>query len=77
MATVAIDSNIYTLQIPSADKSFFMALVKKMGWTAKRQKQSNTSELLTRLDAVRKEIKDGQCVVCNSQEELDSFFDSL
>ena len=38
MATITLDSSTYTLQIPIADRSFFLSLVKKMGWVAKRQK---------------------------------------
>ena len=36
MSTAMVESNIYTLQIPVADQSFFKSLVKKMGWTAKK-----------------------------------------
>lgn len=36
-----LDTSFYTLQLPNADRSFFMKLVKNMGWIAKLQKEQN------------------------------------
>lgn len=43
----------------------------------RKRKTKSSPELHVRLDAIRQEMKDGNCVVCNTQEELDSFFDAL
>ena len=40
--SVALDTSVYSLQIPNVDKSFFIALAKKMGWVVTRQKTKHT-----------------------------------
>lgn len=40
------------------------------GWEA-------SPELLERLEKARKEIEEGNCVVCRNHEELQAFLDSL
>lgn len=53
-----------------------MALEKEESRT--RNVNSKASlELSQRLESIRQEMREGQCVVCNTQEELDSFFASL
>lgn len=41
--TVPSASSTYILQIPEKDRSFFNSLVKKMGWTVKRNKTNRTT----------------------------------
>lgn len=43
----------------------------------RKQKTKSSPALHVRLDAIRQDMKEGNCVVCNTQEELDSFFDTL
>ena len=75
METVSIGSNTYTLQIPSADKSFFMALVKKMGWTAKCQKRNETMPAAT-LKAI-KEARSGKDAGIVNMDSLEGFLKSM
>ncbi len=75
MATAAIGSNTYTLQIPSADKSFFMALVKKMGWTAKCQKKDGVVPAAT-LKAID-EARSGKDAGIVNMDSLEDFLKSM
>lgn len=34
----SVSLNTFTIQVPTADQTFFKAFVKKMGWSIKRQK---------------------------------------
>lgn len=36
-----------------------------------------TPELQARIDEVERECREGRCVTCSTQEELDAFLDSL
>lgn len=74
MATLALDTNIYTLQIPVADKSFFLSLVRKMGWTAK--KSANVRIPSATLAALQ-EAKEGKDAGIVNMESLDSFIKSM
>ena len=49
-----LDTSFYTLPVPNADRSFFMKLVKNMGWIAKLQKEQNIpSATLKAIDEAR------------------------
>ena len=75
MATAIVDTNIYTLQIPVADKQFFMSLVKRMGWTAKKTKTVSgiPSEILSAIE----EARSGRDAGVVNMESLDSFIKSM
>lgn len=75
MATAIVDTNIYTLQIPVADKQFFMSLVKRMGWTAKKTKTVSgiPSETLSAIE----EARSGRDAGVVNMESLDSFIKSM
>ena len=75
MATAMVDTNIYTLQIPVADKQFFMSLVKRMGWTAKKTKTVSgiPSETLSAIE----EARSGRDAGVVNMESLDSFIKSM
>lgn len=36
-----------------------------------------TSDMWKRIEAARKEIKEGNCITCRTEEELDTFLNSL
>lgn len=61
MSTIAINpSNTYTLQIPESDRTFFNALVKKMGWTVKRTATTSfPMETLAAIEEARSGIDAG------------------
>ena len=46
---------IYTLNIPTSDAQFFMSLVKKMGWSAKKQAPAKTTRLAKAIKAAHEE----------------------
>ena len=75
MATAIVDTNIYTLQIPVADKQFFMSLVKRMGWTAKKTKTVSgiPSETLSAIE----EARSGRDAGVVNMESLESFIKSM
>ena len=75
MATAMVDTNIYTLQIPVADKQFFMSLVKRMGWTAKKTKTVSgiPSETLSAIE----EARSGRDAGVVNMESQDSFIKSM
>jgi len=75
MATVTADSNIYTLQIPVADRAFFMSLVKRMGWTAKRNKSA--SKIPQETLAAIEEARSGKDAGVINMDNLDSFIKSM
>lgn len=75
MSTATVESNIYTLQIPVADKSFFMSLVKKMGWTAK--KNAVVSKIPSVTLAAVKDARSGKNADKVNTESLESFIKSI
>ena len=75
MSTATVESNIYTLQIPVADQSFFMSLVKKMGLTAK--KNSAVSKIPSATLAAVKEARSGKDAGKVNTESLESFIKSM
>lgn len=75
MATPHLDTSTYTLQVPMSDKSFFLALVKKMGWSAKKTKTDTKIPSAT-LAALR-EAKEGNDAGAVNTENLDSFIKSM
>ena len=47
-----MDTNLlYTINVPVGDEGLLRALVKKMGWTAKKQKEQKVCRLDTALKA--------------------------
>ena len=75
MATAIVDTNIYTLQIPVADKHIFMSLVKRMGWTAKKTK--TVSDILSETLSAIEEALSGRDAGVVNMESLDSFIKSM
>ena len=75
MDAVALESSTYTLQIPAVDKSFFLSLVKKMGWTAKKTKA--VPQIPSATLAALQEAKDGKDAGGVDMTSLDSFIKSM
>ena len=76
MSTAMVESNIYTLQIPVADQSFFKSQVKKMGWTAKK-KPAPVSKIPSATLAAVKEARSGKDAGKVNTESLESFIKSM
>ena len=66
---------LYTLQVPDADRSFFLSFIKKMGWTAHKAKASATIPAAT-IEAVveARTHKNGAKV---ETDTLDNFIQSM
>lgn len=77
METMAVPSasSTYTLQIPEKDRSFFNSLVKKMGWTVKRNKTNRTTPAET-ISAI-KEARSGKDAGLVDTSSLDAFIKSM
>ena len=75
MATMPVDTNIYTLQIPVADRQFFMSLVKRMGWIAKKTKTISSIPPET-LSAIE-EARSGKDAGIVNMDSIDSFIRSM
>ena len=73
--SVAIDTSVYSLQIPNVDKSFFIALTKKMGWVAKRQKENCVIPTAT-VRAIN-EARSGKDAGKVDMTDMDSFLKSM
>lgn len=71
----------FTISIPKVDLKRFKGLVKAMGWSFSKVESYDNNELspelLEAIEKSRKEIKEGDCVVCNTPEELDAYLESL
>lgn len=73
--SVAIDTSVYSLQIPNVDKSFFFALAKKMGWVAKHQKTNSALPIAT-IRAIN-EARSGKDAGEVDTTDMDSFLKSM
>ncbi len=58
------------LSMPSIVEQTTTPAIEENGWEA-------SPELLDRLDKARQEIREGNCTVLNTKEEINAFFDSL
>lgn len=73
--TVPSASSTYILQIPEKDRSFFNSLVKKMGWTVKRNKTNHVTPAET-ISAI-KEARSGKDAGLVDTSSLDAFIKSM
>ncbi len=71
----------FTISIPKVDLKRFKGLVRAMGWSFEKVEKANNNEpspeLLDAIEKSRNEIKEGNCIVCNTPEELDAYLESL
>ena len=66
---------LYTLQVPDADRTFFLSLIKKMGWTAHKAKATATIPAAT-IEAIV-EARSHKNGVKVQTDTLDNFIQSM
>ena len=57
--------NRYTIDVPDADLSFFKSFIKKMGWTAKKEKKNKSG-----LELAMEEVERGELVEYENAEDM-------
>lgn len=69
---IAANTTTYTLNLPASDLTLFRSLVKKFGWTAKKQKNAATC----RLDESLKDFNDGHTRTFESVDALMTYLNN-
>jgi hypothetical protein len=60
----------YSSNAAGRNKSYFLTPVQEDDFEV-------TPALLAKLDAIREEVRNGECTTCKTKEELHAFLDSL
>ena len=72
-----------TIQVPNREVGFFKKMISKMGWsyTEEPQEKKNdaimNSSLMEQIRIARQEFAKRETIVCNTPEEMQSYFNSL
>lgn len=66
-----------TLTFPTKEYSTVKRISAGMGWIISEAANVITPELMASIEEGRQQIRNGECTVCRTKEELDGFFDAL